>query len=413
MEAGIVEGPGIHGSRTACSYFQCGTIVEELIEILKSKYGTITRAWKVALDADESGLLDFREFSSALSSIGYVGNMRTLWFNLDHDNSGTISLKELDERAYYFLEKFRVLAGRGYGGMVNCWHKLLDKDKSGTVSFDEFHEAVVELGYSDEAEEMDLFDYLLTTPGIRYITLQDVKFLQTWEETKQVAEYRKRLPKAWINRDPYLTPSKAGSQMSGTMTANPSMTTLSTVSAGQSGEEDYGNIVAFDEGKQKQAFLDFLVDRFDSLPKAFDAMDANGSGGLSMVEFQSVVSTVLRYCRPSEASRLFLSFNKDPQAMLTWDAIGITRPEWVNHLLAKKTKQLKHQAETRGKDGKGAELGRSPRQLNSCAWHRERLRNVQKRADVAFGMPLPKGWGFPPHFDPRDGRMKLPPLSAR
>lgn len=427
MEAG--QGGGFDNQpvvRRTVSYFQKATGVEELLEILKAKYGTLMRAWRVALDTDESGLLDFREFSSALSAIGYVGNMRTLWFNLDDDNSGAISLNEIDCRAYQVLEKFRVFAGRKCGGMVNCWNQLLDQDKSGTVSLDEFREGLRELGYTneDEDEVLELFGYLVTTPGIRYITLKDVKFLQIWEEQKQAAANRKRLPKAWVNRDPYMSPPKAGSEASGmsrnrggslapsqTLTANPSMTTIATMPSEKT-EEDWGSIVAFNEEKQKEAFLEFLITKFGSLPKAFDYMDANGSGQLSMVEFQTVVSSIFRYCRVSEARRLFLTFNADPTATLSFTELGITKPEWVNHILERRTQRDERANQRRGLDGRGAVLGRSPRQLQSYDVHAERLRKKPHR-QVAFGMPLPQEWGFPPYFDPIPSGVKLPPLSAR
>jgi len=428
-------GGGGLGKRRACSFFESESNTEELGQILRSKYGTVTRAWRVALDTDDSGVLDFREFSSALAGIGYVGNIRTLWFSLDSKMSGNITLRDLDERAYHQLEKFRVLAARHSGGVVNCWHQLLDADKSGTVSFPEFHEACQVLGYEDEEEELELFGYLLTTPGTRSITKHDVQFLQTWEEQKQITANRNRLPKSWVNVDPYFIPSKGGSVMTG-LTANPSTTTLGSegvpaprffpshnrVQMGnghmpgrheESGVEDFGAIVAEDEEKTKDVFRQFLKDKYGTLSKAFDAMDANGSGSLSMVEFQAVVATVLRFCRPSAAGRLFLSFNKDPGAMLSWDELGITRSEWVSHTMERQIARRQHKAGRREVLLARGMLGSSPRQLKSYTCHSARLRNEDKPKDVAFGNPLPTGWGFPPYFDPARDNVKLPPLSAR
>lgn len=405
--------------RTSSSFFQKGTDIDELKDILKSKYGTLTRAWRVALDTDMSGGLDFREFSQALSSIGYIGNMRTLWFNLDDANTGSISLQDIDPDAYHALEKFRVLAGRAYGSVIECWHQLLDADKSGTVSFEEFHEAVQTIGYDDEEEGEQLFSYLLIKPGIRYITVHDLQFLQSWEETKQASAFRKRLPKGWVNKDPYMStnPSKAGSSCGGGLTANPSMTTIGMSSTGQEASvEDWGNQIAWNEQKSQQAFRDFLVDKFGSLPEAFSAMDFNGSGALTISEFQITVAGSLRYCRPADASRLFVSFNADPNGTLTPDELGIPRNEWVSHQCARKQKLLVEKMNRLGGPGcKGVKLGKSPRQQKSREDHLTRIRNVTKRADVAFGMPLERGWGFPPDFSPRDRgiKLRLPPLSAR
>jgi len=306
------------------------------------------------------------------------------------------------------LEKFRALATRQFGSMHDAWTQLIDKDKSGTVNFYEFRQQLKFLGYSDEEELLELFNHLLTVPGVHYIAPHDVKFLQTWEEKKQEAVRRKRLRTAWVNKDPYLPPSKAGS----VMTSNPSWTTLGTVDQ-SAVVEDFGSFVAMDVEQQKKEFQKFLIQRFGSLCEAFDIMDANDSGQLSMVEFQTQVSAVMRYCRPSDAARLFLSFNKDPIALISWEELGIQRHEWVNFQLEKEIRKHKQQLERRGDPVHGHPvLGSSPRQQKGYTGHIHRVRNPSQRADVAFGMPLPKEWGKPPHFQPRT-TVTLPPLSAR
>merc|ERR1711861_92650 len=98
-----------------------------------------------------------------------------------------------------------------------------------------------------------------------------------------------------------------GSKGSTVLTTNPS-----TASFFNQSVVDYGSEIAYDEEQSKDDFRKFLVNRYGSLCKAFDAMDNNRSGELSLVEFQTAVATVLRYCRPSDAKRLFLSLNKDP-----------------------------------------------------------------------------------------------------
>jgi len=283
--------------------------------------------------------------------------------------------------------------------MRKLWDELLDSDKSGTVSYEEFRQGVEHLGYDDEAEIDQLFSFLLTTPGVTYITYHDVRFLQSWEEEKQKAAHRKRLQPLWVNKDPYMS-SKAGSTV---MTSNPSMASLMTQSM-----VDYGSEIAYDEDKAKDDFRIYLIKRYGSLCQAFDAMDNNRSGSLSLVEFQTVVSTVLRYCRPADAKRLFMSFSA-AEGRLSWEDLGIKRHEWIAYTMERSIQERQRKAEARG-DGFYNEAGFSPRQLKGYATHIERARNKQKRCDVAFGMPLPKGWGFPPDFHPRN---ILPPLSAR
>ena len=60
--------------------------------------GTIYRAWRMGLDKSSRGCMSFMEFTSAARGVGYSGNIKKLWFELDDDNSGIISLEELDPK---------------------------------------------------------------------------------------------------------------------------------------------------------------------------------------------------------------------------------------------------------------------------------------------------------------------------
>mmetsp|Transcript_22132 Transcript_22132/g.48937 ORF Transcript_22132/g.48937 Transcript_22132/m.48937 type:complete len:437 (-) Transcript_22132:322-1632(-) len=359
--------------------FKCSSDVEELLVILRSKFGSVTRAWLLALDTDQNGCLEFREFCSALRALGYVGNLRTMWYHLDKDGSGIITLGELEPRPAAILEKFRYLSCKQCGTIDNLWHSVLDLDHSGTVSLTEFAAHIGVLGYTNEEEIEELFNLLLLRIGSNYITLDDISFLQTWEEEKKAAMYRKRMAKSWVNKDPFLREEVI---MPG-MHDDPG---------------DYANMCSANEDKDKDDFKRFLVDRYGSLAKAFDTVDANGNGCLSMVEFQAVVSTVLRYCRPADARRLFLSFKEDPGAMLTWSELGISSTEWSQYLLDKKGKQQQRAA---GRLSSRLDpLEPTWRQKKAAETHLTRLRESTPRCDVAFGMPLPLDWGFPPTFDP-------------
>merc|ERR1719436_2362135 len=86
------------------------------------------------------------------------------------------------------------------------WYTILDQDKSGTVSMHEFIDHVRALGYTNADEAYDLFMLLLLQPGSRYITMEEIKFLQSWEDTKRAQMYRKRLATSWVNKNPFLNP---------------------------------------------------------------------------------------------------------------------------------------------------------------------------------------------------------------
>jgi len=69
---------------------------EELKHILICKYGSLVSAWETALDADNSGELDYKEFVAACRAVGFTGSLKNAYSELDKDGQGTISLSELD-----------------------------------------------------------------------------------------------------------------------------------------------------------------------------------------------------------------------------------------------------------------------------------------------------------------------------
>ena len=85
--------------------------VQDFLKLLRRKCGSVVRAWRMALDKDGGSELEFCEFVSAVRQMGSgMGqNARSLWFNLDVDQSGTLSLYDLDPIAAHALDKFRYL----------------------------------------------------------------------------------------------------------------------------------------------------------------------------------------------------------------------------------------------------------------------------------------------------------------
>lgn len=148
----------------------------------------------------------------------------------------------------------------------------------------------------------------------------------------------------------------------------------------------------------KEAFLHFqrfLEQKFGTLSKAFDAMDSNDSGSLSLVEFQSVVGN-LQYilpsgsvCRASDSKRLFLHVVSDGGS-ITWKEFGITPQQWIEHGHFKRRLLMAKKATS------------SQRHVLSLSDHINRTRNPTPKTELSFGLPLPKGWGFPPNFHPAD-----------
>lgn len=145
------------------------------MKALVSKFGTLSRAWRLGLDVDGSGKMDMREFCEALRRLGYVGNIRTLWHLLEGGNSGTISFDELDRKAAAALEKFRVMSLMNHKSIEHMWKVVMDKDRSNHVGLPLFLEGCKALGYEDEEEVKELFEHLLLRGGSRNLSVEDLR----------------------------------------------------------------------------------------------------------------------------------------------------------------------------------------------------------------------------------------------
>lgn len=459
-------------------FFHGKTGKDDFLEILKRKYGTLTRAWRLAMDVDDSGLLDAREFAAAMKVVGYVGNVRSLWFNLDDDQSGLISLKEIDPEAAEELEKFRSQCTYIFGSMDAAWDLCLDKDKSGALTLPELSVAALELGYTDQDEVDRLFDLLRLEPAAFRVLKHEALFLQRWEERKQKTIARAwRLGAHWVNKDPYLWKDKPVLQEAWKPQQqapierskspaesvvipgrkSPSIESLSTlfseppipqeqqepntshshhaskfhvlrkVSAlrasapspiggklnkvapieidasevtSETAESNYEGIVAIDQRRAWIAFETHLIDTFGSLPKAFDVMDTSGDGRIEREEWMHTVTRKLRYCRASEALRLFDSKVQHGNC-IKWEDLGITSEDWIMYIHKKRLAE--QEIKNRSKQMKPVAFGgEGLRRDLAVQDHEKRLKSTPKKPPEAFWTTLPHGWGFPPTFiDPR------------
>jgi len=365
--------------RTSQSFFSRCSAVDEFKDVLVSKFGTLSRAWRV-LDIDGSGKMDMREFCQALNRMGYVGNIRTLWHLLDSTNAGSISLEELDPRAAAALEKFRVVSLQHHDSIEHMWKNIFDIERTNAVNLKLFIQGCQALGYEDEMEAEELFHQLLLKSAGQHLALEDLQFLQNWEETKRRKLERRRLGLRWVNRDPFLT----------SQVLDPSRSSNTT---------EYSEQVSMDMEKEVRHFREYLSKTFGSLPQAFEEMDANKSGELSLVEFQSVVANLLRYCRHGEARRLFRALiGEGGLGRLTWQELGISKVEWTAYRMQKSMEARRQQTEAIL--NARAPLGASPRMKHAESHHIERIREKKSAGKFVFNSPLPPGWGPPPDFVP-------------
>lgn len=150
-----------------------------------------------------------------------------------------------------------------------------------------------------------------------------------------------------------------------------------------------------DQERAWETFREFLRDRYGSLARAFDIMDTSGDGYLSRDEFMACVTRKERYCRASEALRLFdaaVAVMPDG-SNITWFNFGITASEWRQYLRGKQMAKQAHFAERQM-------IFRGLRNKEAIKTHDNRMKNEGKKPLEAFNTRLQRGWGFPPSYEP-------------
>lgn len=145
--------------------------VESMKELFLHKYGTITCAWRHGFDGNENGRVSFVLFCNAMRRIGYSGNIKRCFNELDKKNKGHITLEDVAPEAHEMVTEFQKLLLEKYGDYIKAW-KALDANRNNTLEEHELIEACQKIGYQKDAKQ--LFRYLLDHPGMRTISLGDI-----------------------------------------------------------------------------------------------------------------------------------------------------------------------------------------------------------------------------------------------
>lgn len=139
--------------------------------LLSRKFGSVAAAWRVSLDPDGNGQISFGEFNHRCRQMGFTGNLRKLWGELDTEKTGFISLKEIDPKAYQELEDFRALCLDKHGNMLNAWHNGFNIENKPGVPETVFISRCQELGFEGDGHR--LFKLLRTDWSRRELKLED------------------------------------------------------------------------------------------------------------------------------------------------------------------------------------------------------------------------------------------------
>lgn len=150
---------------------------EEFKAQMLAKYGHFLKAWRTAMDKDNSNCCNWHEFQEAAKLIKFYGDVAGAWLALDQDLSGYITLKEIDSRSHEALVEFKTWADNEFGS-VRSAYKVLDADNNNDLSFREFYAACRNYGF--QGDPRSLFE-ALDQGNEKILQYKEVVFLDDWD----------------------------------------------------------------------------------------------------------------------------------------------------------------------------------------------------------------------------------------
>lgn len=126
---------------------------DELRRYAKRRFGSMLTAWMLCLDRHRVGTLGVMAFCRGLREMGFRGNARVIFDELDENSNGTVSLEELDPVCWHLLITFHTCVEE-YGGFLKLWEFVERDRKRREIQLSEFQAACDELNYSLSAEKL-------------------------------------------------------------------------------------------------------------------------------------------------------------------------------------------------------------------------------------------------------------------
>lgn len=157
----------------------------EFNEFTRRRIGNPVRTW-FQLDPEENLRIGEKQFMRRCEEIGFRGNLPSLWRYIDADQTGSITILELDAPAAIVLADFKNLIASHFGNTTAAF-KFFDFNKSGRIAKPEFLMQMRELGYQGNAGKLHA---LLDRSGLGIVHTADIAFLDKWHPVPYLfAEY--------------------------------------------------------------------------------------------------------------------------------------------------------------------------------------------------------------------------------
>lgn len=135
-------------------------------------------AWR-ALDPKGHGRISYWHFSRAADHFGGNYDMKKLWMDLDSDEDGFVTLKDLDPGMAVLLKEFADVMVSSCGSAAAAWEREFSWSEHGRCQLDKFTRAARRLGYGRSSR-----DSLQTLRG----TTSRKSFLETQSNDKHDAK---------------------------------------------------------------------------------------------------------------------------------------------------------------------------------------------------------------------------------
>jgi len=183
----VVPGVTMHTRKAA----HCKEAVRAFRHFLKDRFGTLVLAWRVALDTENKGVIEWDDFGRVIRVMGFGQvSIPALWAELDEDESGKVTLSELCPEEADELGCFRGFLKSKYETPEDAW-KAFDEDDPPCLTEQDFCSACKDIGWNHSAA--GVFKNLLSDlNGRKLITLKDIEWLDAPKEFKPMKVRERR-----------------------------------------------------------------------------------------------------------------------------------------------------------------------------------------------------------------------------